>query len=200
MLNWTCNECNSLNTPRKDICWNCGYDRTNTTYPTHQPQNDYRGNIWLRLFPAFRIMGAVGAAAIIASLFLPWIIRQAPQGGIELYAGHTTIYGLITAVIGLILLFFMVKPDLRKGWYILAIILAIIAYFVSWMPVQISQVFDAVAAELGGLGAETAVSIAGIGVSVVNIAAVLVIVAAIAQLFRPTVAKTQPNKLALQQG
>ncbi|MEZ4594841.1 MAG: hypothetical protein R3D55_27405 [Chloroflexota bacterium] len=40
---------------------------------------------------------------------------------------------------------------MKKGWYILAIILAIVAYFMSWMPVQISQVFDTVAAGLGDL-------------------------------------------------
>lgn len=144
----------------------------------------------------FRILGAIGTVAIIASLFLPWVIRYPPDGPMEVYAGYTTIYGQVTAVIGLILLLFMAKAKLAKGWYVLAIILAIIAYFVSWMPVQISQVFDAVAAKLGGSRTETAVSIAGIGVSVVNLAVVLVIIAAVAQFFRPSPAK----ELALQQG
>lgn len=195
MLNWTCDECNALNTPRRSSCWKCGNGRSSS----NQSQNVTRGEGWLYLFPAFRVLGVIGATAIIASLFFPWVIHQTPQGIIEVNAGYITIYGRITGVIGLILLFFMVKPNLKKGWHVVGILLAIITYYLSWMPVQISQVFNAIAAGLGGSEAETAVSIAGIGVSIVNIAAVLVVVAAIVQLFRPTAAEALPKRLTLQQ-
>lgn len=190
MQNWTCTTCDAFNSPRREVCWNCSNGRSPT--PT--------SSFWTRLLQIFRLLGAIGAVAIIASLFLPWVIHQIPERATEIYAGYTTIYGLVTAVIGLILLILMVKPNLKKGWYILAIILAIIAYFVSWMPVQISQVFDTVAAELGGSGSETAVSIPGIGVSVINVAVVLVIITAITQLFRPQKANTPAETLTLQQG
>jgi hypothetical protein len=74
--------------------------------------------------------------------------------------------------------------------------LAAISYFLSWVSVQALQVFDNIAATLGGSETEVAITIPGIGVSVVNLAVVLVIIAAVAQFFRPSPAK----ELALQQG
>ncbi|MCA9918922.1 MAG: hypothetical protein KC445_13265 [Anaerolineales bacterium] len=197
MSNWTCKTCTTYNSPRREVCWNCGNGRSATPSSIGQTPT---ANIWARIPQIFRILGAIGAVAIIASLFLPWVIHQIPERATEIYAGYTTSYGLVTAVIGLILLILMVKPNLKKGWYILAIILAIVAYFMSWMPVQISQVFDTVAAELGGTGSETAVSIPGSGVSVVNLAVVLVTIAAIAQLFRPKATNAPAEALTLPQG
>ncbi len=176
--NWKCSNCQELNPPRRDECWHCGNGRSISTV-------QHTSKIWSHLLQISKILGVVSAIGIIVSLFLPWVIRRPLDGPLEIYAGYATIYGWITAVIGLILLFFMVKPDLRKAWYIFAIILAITAYFVSWVPVQMSQVFDVVTAKLGGLDTETSVSIAGIGVSVVNVAVGVVILAALAQFFRP---------------
>lgn len=192
MQNWTCTTCDAFNSPRREACWNCGNGRSITTNPISQKST---GNIWTRVLQIFRFLGAISAAAIIASLFLPWVIRKAPNSELEIIAGYTSIYGLITAVIGLILLFFMVKANLAKGWYVLAIILAIITYFVSWVPAQMSQVNDAILAAIAGSEANSPVSIAGVGVTVVNLAVILVIIAAISQFFRPAKAHLSGGKL-----
>lgn len=201
MLNWTCAACDAFNSPRQDTCWNCGNGRSATTTSARTPIKNTTpdatitaaapprtSNFWTRLLQIFRIIGVVGAIAMIGSLFLPWVIRKAPDSEIEFIAGYTMIYGQITAVISLILLFFMVRANLVRGWYFLAIILALILLIFSGAPAQVMQIDDMIAARIAG--SETvATSISGVGVTVVNWAAVLIIIAAFSQFFRPTKSK-----------
>lgn len=193
MLNWTCTACGALNSPRQKTCWKCNYGHSSTANSSakHTPSKNSvapasTGKFWIRILQIFRIIGVIAVLLMLGSLFLPWVIRKSPNSEIQLLPGYTLIYGQITAVICLILLFFMIRINLAKGWYFLAIILALIPLLISGIPAQISQVYDNIAAELGGSEVAVAISVAGVGVTVANWAAVFIIIAAIAQIFRPT--------------
>ena len=62
-------------------------------------------------------------------------------------------------------------------------------------PFHMSQVNDAILAAIAGSEANSPVSIAGVGVTVVNLAVILVIIAAISQFFRPAKADLSSGKL-----
>lgn len=188
MLNWTCTDCNELNSPRKEICWHCGNGRFHT-----------KTQIMPNSLQIFKIVGAMGAVALIGSLFLPWAVRTTPSGEITQFAGHVSIFGKIIIGLALLILFLMSRKQLAFSWYVFIILLALVPLLFSAVPAELIQVEDMIIAELAGV--ETvAQTVPGSGVTVANGAAITMIISAIAQLFRQKKAASASGELALQQG
>ena len=191
MLNWTCAACDAFNSPRRDICWNCGYSRSITTSPTPQDKS--------QLLQLFRALGIVGAIALIGRLFLPWVVRTAPDGDISQFAGHVSIFGKIIIGFGLLIFLILARKRLAFGWYILIILLALVPLLFSSVPAEIIQVEDMIAANIAGI--ETvAQTVPGTGVTVANWAAITIMISTFAQLFLPKKAKMASGEITLQQG